>query len=940
MKTQLYDTAICRTPVFPLTASLEEVWDELKNYIRYASPSFYELIKDHSYHESETLSDKIRFTVWKYFNRAKFRATPFGHFGAFIPVPVKSASHFLKFSKKLIVHEFSDWTEVGNEIDFSKITNFRSNTSIYQIGDDLRYLKSNKATFKLSSIEYHELAYTLVQFCNTSRSREEVYDFLETQGINTKISDAFLEQLVELQLLVSDQHPNIIGNDYFKRLTLATSSGNRYIISERRLLEGNLYSPALKPLNRLIKLLSYCIPPQQQPDLDSFRKRFYNRFENRTIPLLLALDPEKGIGYGDLEQEISDGNITDKLSASNYGESAESHFVNLNYNRLTRFILEKIFSGKPIDLSEMEIDETSKAYPLPASFFAQIELIDDIMLVKSLGGTSATSLLGRFTLASEQVAEAARELAKAEEVYNPDILFFDIAYQSEKNVDNVNRRSQIYDFEMPIVGWSESENIIDLNDIYVTVKGDEVVLFSQKYAKRIIPRHVSAYNVVRSDLSVFRFLTDLQHQNLSINLSVDLKQLFPGLDYYPRVSFKNTILSTKKWLLPERFSKQSKKKTSDLIAELKQWLKEYGISTSFKCGIEDQTLTFTVQSDTELNMFLMYTKNKDKLYIEEALISQQTRIIDEQEQPYSAEFLLSFVNQKQVYKHYAPSMNLTVTTSVKEKVLPGDGWLYYEIYCHSSRSNDLLTGALKPLLFENKKYIKKWFFIRYNDPTDHIRFRIQFKDEAQITSFMLRFNETMAPWLETATISDIQLKTYKREIERYGHARMYESEKFFHIDSDLAVMLISKKYPVSHLHYFSIQLIKDLLVRSTLSAEQQLDFVQKVADSFSVEKKIDNKGFKMINESYRKLMDERNSYRETKTIHSKKEKLLKLALDLLSNCRDDEKSDFLSSLIHMHINRLFSKDTRMHELVVYQFLFKLLRSEMSQKKHSSKQLTV
>src|SRR5690606_7441966 len=128
-----------------------------------------------------------------------------------------------------------------------------------------------------------------------------------------------------------------------------------------------------------------------------------------------------------------------------------------------------------------EIPEGSIAHSLSPTFSAQIELVDDFILLKSIGGTSAATLSGRFTIASEQVQHDAKELAKAEEVHNPDILFFDIAYQSERNIDNVNRRCQIYDYEMPIIGWSESEKMIDLNDVYVTLKGDEIVLFSQTY---------------------------------------------------------------------------------------------------------------------------------------------------------------------------------------------------------------------------------------------------------------------------------------------------------------------------------------------------------------------------------------------------------------------------------------------------------------------------
>src|SRR5690606_17487840 len=324
----------------------------------------------------------------------------------------------------------------------------------------------------------------------------------------------------------------------------------------------------------------------------------------------------------------------------------------------------------------------------------------------------------------------------------------------------------------------------------------------------------------------------------------------------------------------------------------------------FKCGIDDQTLTFCADSDFDLSLFLMYTKSKEKVYIEETFIPNQAKISDEQNQPYSAEFLLSFINQEPVYKPYSLAKKQATVTSIKEKLLPGDDWLYYEIYCHSFKSNELLTRVLKPLVLKNKRSIRKWFFIRYNDPSDHIRFRVEFKGEAQIAHFMQRFNETIAPWVADATISDVQVKTYKRELERYGHDRMDDAEKFFHLDSDLAVMMLSKRYPVDHLHYSSVQLIKDLLNRSTFSPEQQLNFVQKVADSFSLEKKIDSKGFKMINESYRELMVQRYSYTETKGIHQKKERLIKVVLELLAKCDDDEKTDLLSSLLHMHINRL------------------------------------
>lgn len=80
MKIRPMATALCRTPAFALQAELFSVWEELKSTIRYASPDFYALIADKAPEDWEGLNDKVRFTLWKYFNRSRCRATPFGAF--------------------------------------------------------------------------------------------------------------------------------------------------------------------------------------------------------------------------------------------------------------------------------------------------------------------------------------------------------------------------------------------------------------------------------------------------------------------------------------------------------------------------------------------------------------------------------------------------------------------------------------------------------------------------------------------------------------------------------------------------------------------------------------------------------------------------------------------------------------------------------------------
>ncbi len=55
----------------------------------------------------------------------------------------------------------------------------------------------------------------------------------------------------------------------------------------------------------------------------------------------------------------------------------------------------------------------------------------------------------------------------------------------------------------------------------------------------------------------------------------------------------------------------------------------------------------------------------------------------------------------------------------------GSEWVYFKIYSGYKIADVILLEYLKEKieLLESKKFIKKWFFIRYNDMDSHIRIR-------------------------------------------------------------------------------------------------------------------------------------------------------------------------------------------------------------------------
>jgi thiopeptide-type bacteriocin biosynthesis protein len=90
--------------------------------------------------------------------------------------------------------------------------------------------------------------------------------------------------------------------------------------------------------------------------------------------------------------------------------------------------------------------------------------------------------------------------------------------------------------------------------------------------------------------------------------------------------------------------------------------------------------------------------------------------------------------------------------------------LYYEIYCHQQRSDQLLLDVIHPILTEYKSGIKQWFFIRYNEGGDHIRLRIRAKSVLSGIQIMHALSNALHEDIQTGIIADLQLKRYKREM--------------------------------------------------------------------------------------------------------------------------------------------------------------------------------
>lgn len=889
---------VCRTPAFSLQITLEEAWPALKCLIADASPEFYQKIADLHAKDIPHQPEKIQFTIWKYFNRSKYRATPFGRFAAVSLVPVKPIpSKGIIIKQEMLTHKWPDWTasQVSKEIK-TKPSDvlYRTNPSSYIHQEEYRYLVKEKGQFVLNAIPKWDEITTIMEFCKIARRFDTIADHLKsTLEVTEKQSERLIKQLVELQAIQCNHQPNITGIDYFKRISALreTEASASYTIASRELDQGHLYQTQLYQVAEYLRFAARCQPVRQYPELELFRRQFVERWENQAIPLSQALDPILGIPYGN-DIYPAETALLGELKKHRSPKEDSS----IRYTEFEQFLLNKMLTGKKVLLEEFDKTSLEIPNPLPNTCSVQLHFYENKPVIHTAGGASATSLLGRFTHIPEFYSYG-KTLTDIEQQANPEVIFFNLAYECEGRVDNVNRRQHLYPTELAFSSWSTMETPLRIEDILVSIVHDQIILHHQQTGKRLIPRLASAYNYGRSDLAHFRFLCDLQHQQVQPSLQIDLQQIFPKLEKYPRLCYKECIVNPARWLLPSFSS----------LTQLREWLAKQKIHTPFSIGNGDQTLLIDPHSEEDLYFLLLHHKKHPQNYITEALLPERATVQDEDKAQYHAEFIVDFYHMESVYHTYPVKRESLLNRDIR---LPGDEWLYLELYINPVIADDFLTTEIKGLIAHLRHNLKQWFFIRYNYPEEHIRLRLKPQKPKYLSDILQHIHRAMDIPRRSGRLKKIVIMEYDREIHRYGVDQMELVEQFFYQDSKIALADIEK--PAHSRYGISMGFIQTLCERLYPDIEDQIHYFSTLSNSFAKEMAFDKNDFKLINKEFA-------SYH---IIQKSTLRRLPIFDRVMESCPPNKRRQLLADLIHMHINRRFSNDQRLHEAIIYQYLHK------------------
>ena len=283
-------------------------------------------------------------------------------------------------------------------------------------------------------------------------------------------------------------------------------------------------------------------------------------------------------------------------------------------------------------------------------------------------------------------------------------------------------------------------------------------------------------------------------------------------------------------------------------------------------------------------------------------------------------------------------------SNIKRTFVPGDEWLFFKVYCGVNTSDELLVKKILPLAHRlmKEKVIIRWFFIRYSDPDCHLRVRFLVRSTVDIGYVITTARESLSTYLNSNVVSKVVVDTYQREIERYGAKYIELSEQIFHSGSECVATILKNLKGNSELRWKAAFLIVDSLFTSLgLDIEQKKGFIERMNDSFLREFIFNIHNSKCLNDAYRitrKAVADLVSGLDKDDVATLIRKHVNIYAKEVASIIGDIPIDKLSisSYLHMEMNRLFSSNNRLNEMVVYNYLTRYYKSEIAKAKSQNK----
>ena len=999
---------------------------EVREALFLASSDLYEECSQWLDDPDAECEDRMLYSLMRYFLRMSGRCTPFGLFASTSVGNVCGETR-LEFGRE---SSFVRRTRLDMGFILHLVEAFqrdpairstailRKNSSLQVVADRGHYiatrLEQGYRRYVLESAEMDEALAEVLVVAGPGRTRAEIAAALVGEDVEHAEALAYVDSLIDAQVLVPDLQPALTGpgslTQLMEALRRSPESAGPLAILEKvsasisRLDAGGLGAPVTRyreiealcrelpadpkvgrlfqvdlgrvaPDARLdgsvvddigpaIEFLLRCSSDRTQAAKDifaDFRARFVERFGEREIPLLEALDEEVGIGFEAVEPSVADTSPLLQGLALFPADKARSVSWRAAQEVILPRLGEALASGRRmIDLTEADLTSLppADARRLPDACVVALSMTDGGkgIELRGLYGPSGARMLGRFCHLDGQLLAAVRRHIAEEESLVPGAVFAEIVHLPEGRMGNVLARPLLRDYEIPFLGRSGAakDREIPPDDLLVSVRGERILLRSKRLGREVIPRMSTAHNAAAGSLAPYRFLFRLQNQYSLEGLHWGWGPL-ESLPFLPGIRIGRVILSRPQWRLDRTTIKSLERaRGAARLAAVRALCEERRLGRFVGVVDGDNVLPVDFENVLSVEVFVDLIAGRDVAVLGELDLSPEG-LIAQGDGGYAHEILLPLVRRSaedSCETRSGEAVEGRREPGMARRHGPGSDWTYAKIYTDPATADRMLREYLRPLVaaLRDEGVLDRWFFIRYLDPGYHLRLRFKARPghgdavRARCDAILDRLLTSGATWRT-------QIDTYDPELVRYGGSVGIDlCERVFEVDSDSVLELLAL---ASEGDFADVRWRLCLVGVDRLLCDFGYDLagrhllIRSVAQEFDREFGIVKQRRHSVRERLRKhrgalsdLLAGRASQsialgrglgileRRSALIEPIGARLKAAERDGLLSCTV---SQIVTSLVHMHANRLLRSAHRAHEAMIYHFLERLYDSERARR---------
>jgi lantibiotic biosynthesis protein len=957
-----------------------------------------------------------------YFERAASRPTPFGLFagcslgeiGERSCLELEQRSHYRRHTRLDMDYLTALVRALEADPSIRRRLSFRPNSSLYRAGGRVRYAESRLdgtlRSYHLVAVDDSvELEATLA-CASAGATPDELAATLVGDEISVDEAKEFIEELIDAQVLVSDVQPALTGPEPVPALIEAmteheeTAEPARALRVARdsleqldrqglgvppaeyrrieslfedqpakpesaRLFQLDLTKPARATLGRAVvdeiarafELVAKLTLRVRDDPLDRFRAAFTERYEDREVPLVEALDEEIGIGF-DVSQAAETAPLLAGLKLGS--PNADGARWEQRDRLLLHLVGQALRDGRrELELTPSEIDGLTPAQQprLPDALEVMATVAaasqDELdrgrfrVLLRGANGAPGAGLIGRFCHADGALRARVEQHLRLEEAQRPDAVFAEIVHLPEGRVGNILLRPVLRSYEIPFLGRSGAppEAQLPVTDLLLSVVSDglasgaaeRLVLRSRRLGCEVLPRLTSAHLYRLSSLGVYRFLCELQRQGTVAALEWDWHPL-DALPFLPRVCSGRTVLARARWNL----DRHDLERFSDRTEGFREWCREAGLPRWIVLVHDDKELVTDLGNPLSVEALLHHLRRSEQATLVELFPSPDELCAHGPEGRFTHEVVIPFVRGTAGRASERPP---AAPETARRRFPPGSEWLYAKLYTGNGTADRVLTDVVEPVVQTalDTGAAERWFFVRFADPHFHVRLRVNGDPGRLAAEVLPLLRQKAEPLLADGVMWRLQLDTYERELRRYGGDEGIDlSEELFRHDSEAVLGIVRTLWGDEGLDArwrLTLFGIDRLLDDFGLEDARRREWARRSRDGFAREFDVRAQTKRALGERYRadrKALDELLDLEEgddhplapgVQLLHERSRRLAPVVERLRQ--REQRLSvsvdDLLWSYAHMHANRLLRGAHRAQELVLYELLHRIYTARLA-----------